>query len=309
MFQNHIGINLTETKFQLVEISYKNNLFYLENVDQVIIKENLSPSIMKGFNSEIESHLFSILQDSFNKIISKKKPVSKYASFSLPDNFFIVTEIPYEPTLTRKDLIEHFKWELSILYPHMSIDNFLIQHIEVNKTSIRNEDKAIIFAVDKSVVSLINKFCSENNLKLKFVDNAHLSSTAFLHLLKNVTKESIVFSFYIDQNYSSFAAIEGVYPFYFKIFDTVKMLDFFDEILLQLSKFGISGELVSHILISGQSITDEVIIKLEEKFNQKVHKINPFEKLKVEETIIKNPLYTSQYNSFTAAAGMAIRIV
>ncbi|MCX7798162.1 MAG: hypothetical protein N2249_06035 [Melioribacter sp.] len=309
MFQNHIGINLTESKFQFVEVSYKHNSFYLENVDQVILKESLSPSITKGLNSEHEVHLISILQDSFNKIISKKKIVSKYISFSLPHNFFIVTEIPFEPTLTRRDLIEQFKWELSILYPHLFSENFLIQHIEVNKTSIRTEDKAIIFAIDKSIVSALNKFCNNNNLKLRFVDNAHLSSIAFLRLLRNVTKDSVILSFYIDQSFSSFMAIEGTYPFYFKMFNTTKIFDFFDEIIFQLSKFGIDITLVNQILISGQSITDEVIIKIEEKFNCRVLKINPFEKLKVEEEMKKNPLYTSQYNSFTAATGMAIRIV
>lgn len=307
MFENHIGINLTETKLQFVEVSYKQNSFYLENVDQVIFKENLSPSLMKGFNSFIESKFISNLQESFNKIISKKNPVSKYVSFSLPDEFFFIFEIPFDPILTKKDLIEHFKWELSVLHPYLDINDYLIQHIEVNKTTVRKEECAVVFSLNKNIVNAINKFCKSNNLELKYIDNAHLSSTAFLHLLENTVKENITFSFYIDQNYSSFAAIENKFPFYFKVIDTLKILEGIDEILIQLSKYGINS--ANQITICGQSITDEVILKLEEKFNQKLKKINPFERFKIDDTLKKNPFYSSQFNSFTAATGMALRVI
>jgi len=307
VFENHIGINLTETKFQFVEVSYKQNSFYLENVDQVIFKENLSPSLMKGFNSFIESKFISNLQESFNKIISKKNPVSKYVSFSLPDEFFFIFEIPFDPILTKKDLIEHFKWEFSILHPYLDFKDYLIQHFEVNKTSVRKEECAVVFSLNKNIVNAINKFCKSNNLELKYIDNAHLSSTAFLHLLENTDKENITFSFYIDQNYSSFAAIENKYPFYFKMIDTLKILEGIDEIIIKLSKYGINS--ANQITICGQSITDEVILKLEEKFNQKLKKINPFERFKIDDSLKKNPFYSSQFNSFTAATGMALRVI
>lgn len=309
MFQNHVGINLTETKFQLVEVSYKQNSFYLENVDQVIIKEGLSPTFLNSSISEVESKMIAILQESFDKIISKKPLVSKYISFCLPNYFFKIFEVPYDSTLTKKDLIEHFRWELSVLYPHLEKENFLIQHIEVNKTTARSEDTAVVLILDKKIVSAINKFCKENNLELKYIDNAHLSSIAFLYLSPTFSKDGITVSFYIDQNYSSFIAVEGIYPFYFKVFDTYKILDFIDEIFMQISKYGITLNSVEQMLICGQSITDEVIIKLENKLERKLKKINPFERLKTDSNIAKNPFYISQYNSFTAAAGIAIRII
>ncbi len=309
MFHNHIGINLTGTKFQLVEISYKQKSFYLENIDQVIFKETLSPSFLKGFNFEWESKIISLLQESFSKIVSKKNPVSKYISFSLSNEFFTVFEIPFEPTLTKKDLSEHFKWELSILFPYLNYEDYLIQHIEVNKTNTRQENVAIVFCLNKNFVNAINKFSKINNLELKYIDNAHLSSVAFLYLLEGIEKDSIVFSFYIDKNISSFTVLEGKYPFFFKTFDTLNVLNAVDNFLLLLSKFGVKLYSINKIVISGQSITDEVVIKLEEKFNQKLLKINPFEKLKVVDTLKNNPLYISQYNSFTAATGIALRVI
>ncbi|MEG8946589.1 hypothetical protein [Rosettibacter firmus] len=309
MYQNHIGINLTETKFQFVEISYKQKSFYLENIDQIIFKENLSPSLQKGFNIESESKIISLLQESYNKIISKKNPISKFISFSLANEFFVVIEIPFEPTLIKKDLNEHFKWELSVLYPHLKSEDYLIQHIEVNKTSIRTEEVAIVFYLNKNVINIINKFCKVNNLELKYVDNAHLASTAFLHILDEKKNNDITFSFYIDQKLSSLAVLEGRIPFFFKTFDTIKILDIIDDILLQLNRYGVNINSANQIIINGQNITDEVILKLEEKFNRKLIKINPFEKLKINDSFKNNPFYISQYNSFMAATGMALRVI
>jgi hypothetical protein len=65
VFENHTGINFSESKLQLVELSYKNNSFCLENVDQSVFKESITPLTE-------ESKLIAILQDSFNKITSKK---------------------------------------------------------------------------------------------------------------------------------------------------------------------------------------------------------------------------------------------
>ena len=304
MYQNHVGINLTETKFQLIEISYKNNSFYLENVDQSIFKEPLALS-------HNENELITVLQDSFNKIISRNRISSKFVSFSLANNFFNIFEIPIEHTLTKNDLNDHIKWELSVLFPESNCENFLIQHVEVNKTSIRKENKAIVFALDKSLIAVINKFCRNNNLKLKYVDNAHLASNAFLHINSEYTKNDITFSIYIDQNYSSVSALEGIYPFFFKVFNSNRNNIFYDldTTIANLVNLGVDFSLVKHILLCGQNITDEFISILNKKYGLPLKKINPFERLKTEEAVSKNTLYNSQYNSFTAATGIAIRII
>lgn len=304
IFHNHVGINLTETKFQFVEISYKQNSFYLENVDQSILKEFFSPSLP-------EIKLINILQESFEKISKKKAVTSKFVSFSLPNNFFKIVEIPYDDTLTKKDLSEHFKWELSVLFPDEVRDKFFLQNIDINKTLVRQEYKTIIFALDKKIVNAVNKFCKANGLELKFVDNAHLSSNAFLHLDKNITKESVSLSLYIDQKYSSVAALEGFNPFYFKVLNT-NTGDFIPElgkILFDLNKYKINKESIQRVILNGQNVTSDFEKNITGLIGIQLIKINPFERLKTEENIKTNHLYLSQFNSFTAATGVAIRIV
>lgn len=304
MFKNHIGINLTETKLQLVEISFKDDSFYLENVDQTIHTENMTTAFA-------EDKLIGILQSSFDKIAKRKPLNSQSISFALPNNYFKIFEVPYDNSLVKKDLHEHFRWEISILYPECDNDIFFIQHIEIDKSSIRSEKRAIIFAVAKNLVSAIHKFCKQNTLDLKYIDNAHLASNAFLYLNKQQVNSEITLSIYVDQRFSSISAVEGSFPFYFKVLDPSNQ-NIFEELTGALSKFNdfnLSLNDFGRVLLFGQDLTDDFESKMKSFFGPSLVIINPFERLRTEESIIKNPLYRIKFNSFTAAAGIAIRIV
>ena len=304
MFENHAGINFSETKLQLVELGFKNSSFYLENVDQSIFKESLNPEIE-------ESKLIAVLQESFNKITSRKPLNTKFVSFTLPNEYFHIFEIPYDQSLTRKDLLQHFRWEISVLFPNEDSENFFIQHIEVNKSLIRPEYKAIVFALRKDIVKTIHKFCLSNKLELKFVDNAHLASNAFLYTDNSAERSNIVFSIYIDQYFSSFTAIEGVNPFYFKVFNTgeTSVFEEIDSIKQSLSEMKLNSDNAREVILYGQSVTKEFENRLAEKFELPLKKINPFNRLHVDDNMKKNTLYSVQFNSFTAATGIAIRII
>jgi Tfp pilus assembly PilM family ATPase len=303
VFNDHAGINLTESKLQIVEICYKNDSFYLENVDQIVHSEPLIPDMP-------EDNFIKIIQDSFNKIQNKKPLATSKISFALPNNFFKIFEVPYEDSLVKKDLNEHFRWELSVLYANYDKSNFYIQHIEVDKSNVRQEKKAIILAIEKNCVSYINKFCQRNNLELKYIDNVHLASNAFLYLNKNQPHE-ISLSIYIDQKFSSISAMEGVSPFYFKVLNP-SVSNIFEELtsaVNKLNEFNITLKDFQQVLLYGQDITDNFENKLKDFFGLPLKKINPFERLKKEETMLKNPYLRVKSNSFTAAAGIAIRII
>lgn len=304
MFKNHAGINLTETKLQLVEIGSKDDSFCLENIDQTIHQENLTPALS-------EEKIIAIIQESFGRIIKRKKLASKSISFALPNNFFKIFEVPYEDSLVKKDLHEHFKWELSILFPECGKDNYYIQHIQVDKSSLRKEKNAIVFAIDKNLITSINKFCVLNKYELKYIDNVHLASNAFLFVDKRRSGNELALSVYIDSKYSSISAMEGVNPFFFKVLNPVSA-NIFDDLAAavnKISEFNISIKDFKKIFLYGQDLTEDFENKLKTFFGPELKRVNPFEHLKAEGNVIDNPLYKIKYNSFAAATGIAIRIV
>ena len=304
MFSNHAGINITETKLQLVEICFKENSFFLENVDQVIHKEPFS-------NLFTREKFMSALQESFDKATKRKPLNSQNISFTLPNNFFKIFEVPYEDSLVKKDLHEHFRWELSILFPDVHAENYLIQHIEVDKSRYRKEKSAIVFGIDKELVNSINKFCLSNNLVLKYIDNVHLASNAFLYMEKPRPESEIALSLYIDQKYSSISAIDGVSPFFFKVLNpnTQNIFDELTHAVNSLEEFNIRLKDFMRVLLYGQDVAEEFENKLRNFFGLPLKKINPFEYLKPGNEVAANPFYKLKSNSFSAATGIAIRII
>lgn len=289
---------------QLVEISYKDDSFYISGIDQIFHADSFTPDTS-------EDKIISILQNAIDKIKKKRLLTIHNISFSLPNNFFKIFEIPYDDSLVKKDLIDHFKWELSILYPTVNSEHFFIQHIEVDKTTIRKEKKAAVFAINKKYVMAINKFCENNSYQLKFVDNVHLASNAFLYLEKPAINNEITLSIYIDQKHSSLSAMEGVHPFFFKVInpEDSNIFENLTDTIKHLEEFKVKISDFKRILLYGQDITPDFESKLQQFFGLPLKKVNPFERLKAEEGILANPLYKIKYNSFTAATGIAIRIV
>ncbi len=304
MFNNHAGINITETKLQIVEISYKDDSFYLENVDQAMHAESICPDLP-------EEKFISILQESFDRA-TKRKPINATrVSFALPNNFFKIFEIPYDDSLVKIDLNEHFKWELLVLFPNCANVDFFIQHIEVDKSRVRSEKKAIVLAIKKSLVKTINNFCLQNNLELKYIDDVHLASNAFLYLDKSFANDGIALSLYIDQNYSSISAVDGASPFFFKILGSHSQ-DLFEDLthsVKTLEDFNIHLKDFNRVLLYGQDLTEDFENRLKIFFGLPLTKTNPFEHLKVEQSVLENHFYKYKFNSFAAAAGIAIRII
>jgi len=78
---NQVGINISNTSIQLVEISNKQSKVYLENVDEEFFEESLDLNLK-------EPKFIHILQNAYNEIILRKPLLTSKVLISLPINFF-----------------------------------------------------------------------------------------------------------------------------------------------------------------------------------------------------------------------------
>ena len=107
------------------------------------------------------------------------------------------------------------------------------------------------------MVTSINKFW-KNTLDLKYIDNAHLASNAFLYLDKQQANNEITLSIY-GSKFSSISAMDGIFPFYFKVLDPSAQ-NIFDELTAAVNKlndFNLSLNDFNRVLLYGQDLTDE----------------------------------------------------
>ena len=215
-FRSHAGFNITGDKIQIVEIDYKETDFSLENVDEEFYTEILDLSFS-------ETKIINILQNTFNELILRKPLQTDYVSFSFPNNYFKIFQLPVDSGITSSDLKDHLKWEVSVLYPDYDPDSFITRYIEnPNKTNEKTKD-VVVFSAFKKYLKVIHKFCVRNNLILKFVDNSHIASNAFL---MNKSIDNAVASIFLEEKLFSISFLKNKQLKYFKT-SSINDLSFF----------------------------------------------------------------------------------
>jgi len=305
LFQNHAGLNITNEKLQIVEVDYKENKFFLENVDEELFSEKITLENPDEF-------FINILQSAFDNLTLRKPLNCDSVSFTFPHEIFKIVELPYDGTLLEKDLQEHFRWELQNLFPDCDPNDYLIRYIEIDKSNLRKDNSAIIIAANKNIIQLIHNFCVNNGLKLKFVDNAHIASNTFITLENNNISHELFLSLYISKKVVSLTVLDEDYPICFKIARMDAYNDLSQHItdcLIGLKKYGIGFDSFSKCYLSGDNVSEELIYHIKQDLNIQLIKYNPFDKLKTDPVLYESNIFIEKYNSFSAAAGIALRMI
>ena len=304
VFQNHAGFCLADNKIQLVEIDYSQEKFFLENVDEEHFDELFN-------SSEKEAKLINILQNAFKKLTLRKLLNCQNISFALHHNFFRIVELPYDNTLTQRDLMEHFNWELQLLFPSEAPQNYFIQFVEVNKSNIRKDKTAIIIAINKRLLNVIHKFCIANDMSLKIADNIHFAANAFITLDNPSFKNETFLSLMINKNDLSVIVLDEDKPVYFivkKINESDSIIDILRKELMKMGKFNLSADSFSKCYLYGE-VDDDLIDKAQDHLNLSLRRINPFDKIKIKPHLYENNFFIENYNSFAPATGVALRLL
>ncbi len=303
--ENHLGFTISSSKLQVVEIVQKEDDFVLENVDEAFFNENIN------LETDKETKISSLLQSALDEIIVRNPLQSNTASFSLPLELFNVIQVPYDNSLLHQDLIEEFKWEMSLVSPQSNPDDLVIQYIEIDKNRFIGMNTAIVIALSRKYIQAIKNFCDRNNLKLKFIDNIHFASERALSAMNSVSDKSLTFSSFISsRNISVLFTFQGK-PLYFKILpltDASYMVKFLKTELDSNQYPAINRDLIESFYICGEELSPSFINTLREILDIPFIHFNPFSKIKPNPALFQNKYYSEKFNSFTSAAGIALRI-
>jgi Tfp pilus assembly PilM family ATPase len=194
LINNRIGLSISEDRIQLVETVRSGDVQCAANVDEEFFDEAISVDTK-------EAKYIHLLQNAYNEILLRTSISGTILCVTLPPLNFKVFEIPADKNLTKNDLKEYIKWEISRLFPTKSKDYFIFQKIVLNPLHFESTRRVLVFALPAHILRSIHKFSMRNNLQLKYVDHAH---TAVYGLLKNEDKNFPVLSLFIDSNLVSF---------------------------------------------------------------------------------------------------------
>ncbi len=304
-FENHAGFTITGSKLQIVEINFRNGQFYLNNIDEAYFTEQIN------FEKEKETKIIALLQGAYDELLVRKPLKSNLVSFSLPFDIFHVVQLPYDNTLLHQDLLEEFKWELTVVYPYISSKDLVIQYIEIPKNDIITSNTALVVATNRKYLQLLNNFCSRNRLRLKFVDNVHFSSERALAASSTTIVDGIMLSIHISQGFLSFIITQYGKPVLFKVMQlqsASEIPEFIKNELTPSASKNINKNMIEAAFISGEFITEAIAKTINEQTGINFSLYNPFKNIIPEAELSTNKFYTEKFNSFSPAAGIAYRM-
>lgn len=302
IFQSHVGVNLSSAKLELVEINYADKKCFVENVDEEYFSEFIN------FYDK-ETKIISILQQAFNNILLRNSFTSTNISFSLPSNLFKIFEIPFESDLHKDDLIRHLDWEFGVLFPAFKKEDYLIRNFKLNE-GIRGKNVLSVFAIERRIINVINKFAARNNFVLKYVDNEHVAANTAISVNEPSGENTI--SFFVGFHYFTTLITSKNLPVYFKR-KTFKSFANFQDTFLEEYNF-IKSKLSENFILEklfvfGDKYPANIIEIITSVFQLKPNYLNPFVLIKAQyegketEVLVNNPTV------FSSAAGMAFRLI
>lgn len=294
-FYSHAGISVTSVKIQVSEIVEKQNKYFLSNLDEVYFNDEID------FAKDKETKILSLLNASFGELQIKNLIASNTVSFSLPQELFVTAQLQIEPSLLYSDLIEDFRWHLSIRYPYLNWNDYVIRFYEIG------DNKALVFAIDRKHLKIISDFCTSNKLKLKFIDHCHLSANNILISNSMVKKENIL-SFYISEKILSVLAASTDKPIYYEDIPMVDIKNVSQLIKNSISRLNQIKINCDQAYLFGNLISHAIANKLTESVGIKFVIINPFTELKAEVLLLANKFYSESNHFFSPSAGVAIRV-
>lgn len=304
-FENHAGFTLSSSRLQVVEIVQKEDQFVLENIDEAYLNEPLN------LENDKETKISALLQGAFDEILVRNSLKSTTASFSLPPEIFKVVQLPYDNTLLHQDLLEEFRWELSLIYPDINAAEQVIQYIEIEKNRLIDKNTAIIISMSRKYIKFIKEFCERNRLKLKFVDNVHLASERALTAANPVSEKGLILSVFLAGKHLSLIFSYQGKPVYFRVYYLHNASDIVKHISSELESDrhpNISRQMLESAYISGEELSSSMIETLREKLDIPFVHFNPFAKIKPNPRLFENRYFAEKFNSFSPSTGLALRL-
>jgi Tfp pilus assembly PilM family ATPase len=304
-FENHAGFAITENRLQVVEVIFNGEQFILENVDEAYFNEQLN------LEKEKPTKISALLQGAFDELQIKKSLKSSLISFTLPFELFHTMQVPYDNTLLHRDLLEEFRWEISIVFPYLNPEDLAIQYIEIEKNPFQEINTAFVIAINKKYLEILKSFAIKNNLKLKFIDNAHLASERALSLSNPLADKGTALSFFLSSKVVSIIHSLNGKPVIFNpipISGAGDIPSILRNELKQKTLSGIKSAQIDSAFISGDNISDSIIKTLRNTLGIDLFNFNPFDKIKPNPQLFENKCYAENFNSFSPAAGIAFRL-
>ncbi len=162
MIFNGVGLLITDSKILLARLQKKENSFLIGNFLSANFDAPLNQSTGEIiFLSQLEEICEEPLRD------------AETIRVALPQNLYRIFSFPYEEKLSRADLREQIKWEISRLFPETDVEKFVPTYfISENKDYARVN----VIVAEKKFLEIIFKFALRKNIGIEFFEHPAIAT-------------------------------------------------------------------------------------------------------------------------------------
>jgi hypothetical protein len=299
-FDTTAGIKVTSSKLQLVELSLKSGVVYVKDLHEVFFNEKID------FQKDKETKISALLQGAYDEILLQRPLQDIYVSISVPLNLSFSLQTSFDESLLYTDLIEEFRWQLSLLYPFVDAKELVIQYYPVGKNEFNSENTAFVTAVPRTLVNIFNEFCRYNNLHLRFIDSSHPASDKALLTNRDLKSEKLVLSLMVEEKILSFIYYTDGEPFLFRSTSFNNASEIPDLVSKEILRNNFNKQITAAYL-TGDELSNSFIERLSSLTNIPFIKFNPFSRLQLDPHVLDNKNYLLKNSSFSPAVGISIR--
>jgi len=301
-FQRCVGLNLTTSKLQFVEIEKVNNHLIINNAGQTFV----SPAII--FKEQDETFIQQQLQAAFDELKIRNSISSNLVSFTLPPELFITLQLPYDENLSQAEVRDEFNWEISQLFPFINNEDLATKFYELDSSLLPAKRNALVVALNKKYLLLIKNFCLKNNLTPKLVDNSSITANSFINSFNDVNKSVTIHLFNARDSITLFINISSK-PAYVKVFS--KQNEYYiNKIIEEFSREifkGVANSSSKSAILSGEDLEGDLLSEIGRGTELVFEKFNPFEIIKFKTDSQNNQIPPDHFSSFISATGVASR--
>jgi len=287
-----------------------------------LIQVNLDTSL--DLNSIQNDSQLAEIGNQINEIFNVFKAEPKQAIFTLENSFALVKKIPVDSNLSKDELIEQVDWEVK-QFSFSSDDEYIVDFQQLDYSNSKATEEIIIVSVRQKIIQQLKKLFSAAKISVSVIDlevfagiraieNNYDLKTGELVCLIEIDFQTIQFTILKDRNlyYSQDISLAklGIENESTKSVDDNEMAKVINRELkriIQDQQLGDSVEGLKRIFLYGDDVRNGVLERLQNNFNLRIDKTNPFRNLFIGPKVSVAEKISLHPETFTVCVGSALR--
>jgi len=313
------GIFLKEDNLKLIEI--EDSLSHQFRINR-IVQTNLETSL--NFNSLQNDHQVMEIGEQIKEIFEMFNFRVKNGIFTLESPFALIKKLPIDGWLKETELIDQIDWEVK-QFSFSPDDEYIVDFERLNVSRNDSVQEIVIVSVREKVIYQLKKLFNAGKLSIGVIDLdifAAIRAVAVnydlkpneTHAIIEVDSSDLKFTILKEKEFYDYRELPlaktGLSVESFAYVDENEILDIISKELKRFIvdiKVGNSIENLHRLFLHGSCVTDNLLENLQNNFNVRIDKVNPFRKLYIAPKVSVDEKIWSHPETFTVCVGSALR--